>query len=82
MRAAYSVDVWTRPVSQEANQELTDQASRYRELLDKATESDRKVRGKWEECAESIGVLCWDEVSGPMPVLAGELTMTRVLATE
>jgi programmed cell death 6-interacting protein len=68
MRAAYSVDVWTRPASHEANQELTDQTRRYRDVLDKAAESDRLVRDKWEEWAERIGVLCWDEVSGSVLV--------------
>jgi len=81
MRAAYSVDVWTRPTSQEANRELTDQASRYRDVLDKAAESDRKVRAKWEESAEDIAILCRDEVSGPVPVFTDELAITRVLVT-
>ena len=62
MRAAYSVDVWTRPASHEANVDLTEQARRYREILDRAAESDRIVRDNWEEWAERIGVLCWDLV--------------------
>jgi programmed cell death 6-interacting protein len=63
IRAAYSGDVWTRVASHEANYDLTDQARRYREVMDRAAESDREVRDDWEEWAERIGVLCWDEVS-------------------
>ncbi|KAF8526304.1 BRO1-domain-containing protein [Hysterangium stoloniferum] len=61
MRTAYSVDVWTRPTSYEANQELTDQAARYREILDKAMESDRELQENWERWAPNIAALCWEE---------------------
>lgn len=63
MRAAYSADVWTCPASHEVNKDLTEQAKRYREVLDRAAQSDRVVRDNWEDWAERIGVLCWDEVS-------------------
>ena len=66
IRAAYSVDIWTRSASYEANQDLTEQARRYREVLERAAESDRVVRDNWEEWADRIGILCWDEVSPVM----------------
>ena len=65
IRTAYSADVWTRPASHEANKDLTEKARRYRDVLERAAESDRVVRDNWEEWADRIGVLCWDEV-GPI----------------
>ncbi|KAF8589825.1 pH-response regulator [Ramaria rubella] len=61
IRTAYRVDVWERPVSHEANRELTDQITRYRDVLARAMESDREISEKWEKWADQIKVLCWTE---------------------
>jgi len=63
MRTAYSVDVWTRPPSFEANKELIEQAARYRDILDRAMDSDRDIFQSWDEWSDKIAVMCWDEVS-------------------
>ncbi|KIJ50961.1 hypothetical protein M422DRAFT_158756 [Sphaerobolus stellatus SS14] len=61
MRSAYTVDVWTRPPSHEANKELIDQAARYRDILDRAMHSDRDIFQSWDDWSEKISVLCWNE---------------------
>ena len=62
MRNAYTVDVWTRPASHEANKELVEQAARYRDILERAVQSDREIFQSWDEWSEKIAVLCWKEV--------------------
>lgn len=48
--------------SYEANVELIQKATRYRNILLQATESDETVRQKWDEWEESITELTLDEV--------------------
>jgi programmed cell death 6-interacting protein len=50
--------------------ELIEKASRYRNILGEASESDELIRQKWDEWEESIAELTLDEV---IPLLAGLL---------
>ncbi|EJU04879.1 BRO1-domain-containing protein [Dacryopinax primogenitus] len=50
-----------RPLSQEANADLIEQASRYSKLMQQARESDEQVLAKWEEWEEIIEKLEQDE---------------------
>ncbi|HEV7736132.1 MAG TPA: hypothetical protein VGO47_02015 [Chlamydiales bacterium] len=62
MRQAYSAEVWTRPASHEANNELVEQANRYREILERAMHTDRETSEEWDQWSDKIAILCWDEV--------------------
>lgn len=64
-REAFKEDEWTRPPSHEANWELTDQATRYRDVLERAGQSDGVVEDKWAEWEDRVKVLGWDEVGVP-----------------
>jgi programmed cell death 6-interacting protein len=55
----------TRPISHEANVELIEKASRYRNILAEASKSDELIRQKWDEWEESIAELTLDEVIAP-----------------
>ncbi|KAF9477921.1 BRO1-domain-containing protein [Pholiota conissans] len=52
-----------RPKSYEANVELIEKATRYRNILSDAAESDEIVRQKWDEWEESICELALDEAT-------------------
>ncbi len=51
-----------RPPSQEANQSLLAKEDRYREILEKAADSDEVVRNKWDEWESNITQLTWSVV--------------------
>ncbi|KAH8118025.1 BRO1-domain-containing protein [Phellopilus nigrolimitatus] len=59
--AAKDGKMWDRLPSYEANIELTNKESRYRQMLDHACESDEHVREKWEQWEEVITRLTWNE---------------------
>ena len=48
--------------SYEANIELTGKERRYRQLLEQASESDERIREKWNDWESAIMRLTWDEV--------------------
>jgi programmed cell death 6-interacting protein len=56
----------TRPISHEANAELIEKASRYRNILIEASKSDELIRQKWDEWEESIAELTLEEVTAPL----------------
>jgi programmed cell death 6-interacting protein len=49
--------------SHEANVRLVEKQRRYRELLNRAGESDELVRRKWDEWEQNIVMLTWSEAS-------------------
>jgi programmed cell death 6-interacting protein len=56
-----------RPPSHEANQQLVEQAEKYRQTLIQAKKSDGDVLTKWQEWVNLIGVLAGGEVNtGPL----------------
>jgi len=48
--------------SHQANEQLTSKAERYRNILDKAAESDAVIKQRWDEWEKCIAQLTWDEV--------------------
>jgi programmed cell death 6-interacting protein len=48
--------------SHQANEQLTSKAERYRNILDKAAESDAVIKQRWDEWEKCIARLTWDEV--------------------
>ena len=52
-----------REPSAEANKELVAKATRYRQILDEAAQSDEVVRGKWDDWEQNITELTWSEVT-------------------
>lgn len=62
MRSTNSVHPWTRPPSYEANKGLVEQANQYRDILERALQTDRETSNEWDRWSEKIAVLCWDEV--------------------
>ncbi|KAI0766745.1 ALIX V-shaped domain binding to HIV-domain-containing protein [Irpex lacteus] len=51
----------SREPSAEANKELVAKASRYRQILEEAAQSDEVVRGKWDDWEQNISELTWSE---------------------
>ncbi|KAI0091182.1 BRO1-domain-containing protein [Irpex rosettiformis] len=51
----------SRVPSAEANKELVSKATRYRQILDEAAQSDELVRGKWDDWEQNITELTWSE---------------------
>ena len=49
--------------SHKANEKLIEKQRRYRDLLNRAGESDELVRRKWDEWEQNIVMLTWSEVS-------------------
>ncbi|KDQ14864.1 hypothetical protein BOTBODRAFT_158886 [Botryobasidium botryosum FD-172 SS1] len=82
-RDAFKEDEWTRTPSHEANWELTDQATRYRDVLDRAGESDAVVENKWEEWEDRVKVLGWDEakIEATVPTTTHSSSSARSLKT-
>lgn len=64
VRDSYARSGWTRPPSQQVNQELKAQAGQYHDTLIKAAASDDIVRQKLEDWEDLLGVL-----SGGIPDL-------------
>jgi programmed cell death 6-interacting protein len=50
--------------SHQANEKLTSNAERYRNILHQAAESDAVIRQRWDEWEDCIIQLTWDEVRG------------------